>query len=134
MDRGDFVSKALSKAGSPYIWASKGPDTFDCSGLVTWAIWAAGGIDRRIDYNANRMMQEFDVVDIPATGDLVFYGQRGSPDHASHVMIFMGCGCVYGSSGGNQYTTKPTPGQCVKYHRSVQYRPDFLGYRKLPDK
>lgn len=130
MDRFKFLAEALRHAGEPYIWAAKGPNQFDCSGLVTYAILAAGGKDRRAFFNADKMYHEFEPVASPQQGDLVFYGVAG---HAHHVMIYMGCGCVYGSSGGNEYTTKPTSGQCVKWHRSVNYRPDLLGYRKLPN-
>ncbi|MDI6872366.1 MAG: NlpC/P60 family protein [Bacillota bacterium] len=27
----------LSKVGAPYVFGGRGPDSFDCSGLVTWA-------------------------------------------------------------------------------------------------
>lgn len=30
------VQLALSKKGSPYVWGAKGPNAFDCSGLVWW--------------------------------------------------------------------------------------------------
>ena len=34
---------ALSKRGRPYAWGAKGPDKFDCSGLVQWA-WSQAGV------------------------------------------------------------------------------------------
>lgn len=30
------LSIAESKVGCPYFWGAKGPDCFDCSGLITW--------------------------------------------------------------------------------------------------
>lgn len=32
----EIVEIAKSKLGCPYVWGSKGPDSFDCSGLVYW--------------------------------------------------------------------------------------------------
>ena len=37
------VKAALSKLGSPYVWAAAGPNSFDCSGLTMWA-WAQAGV------------------------------------------------------------------------------------------
>lgn len=33
-----IVSRAMSKLNSPYEWGAAGPDTFDCSGLVSYAL------------------------------------------------------------------------------------------------
>lgn len=33
---GSVVDYALSRIGCPYEWGAEGPDSFDCSGLVTW--------------------------------------------------------------------------------------------------
>jgi cell wall-associated NlpC family hydrolase len=42
-----FVTVALAQLGKPYRWATAGPATFDCSGLVTFALKAAGLDDQR---------------------------------------------------------------------------------------
>lgn len=34
---------ALGVAGRPYTWGARGPDEFDCSGLITWAYKKALG-------------------------------------------------------------------------------------------
>ena len=36
------ISAAFSKIGAPYVWGTAGPDTFDCSGLTSWAYAQAG--------------------------------------------------------------------------------------------
>lgn len=36
------VGYAMSRIGCPYVWAAEGPDSFDCSGLVTWAYRQVG--------------------------------------------------------------------------------------------
>lgn len=37
-----IVDAAMSKIGSPYVWGAAGPNSFDCSGLTTWAHQQAG--------------------------------------------------------------------------------------------
>lgn len=37
-----LISVAASKVGSPYVWGSKGPNTFDCSGFVYWCLNQVG--------------------------------------------------------------------------------------------
>ena len=41
-ERGRFVSSLKSKIGKPYIWGARGPNSFDCSGLVDWAYGTLG--------------------------------------------------------------------------------------------
>ncbi|MEW6047484.1 MAG: NlpC/P60 family protein [Bacillota bacterium] len=31
------LAVALAQVGKPYEWGARGPDSFDCSGLITWA-------------------------------------------------------------------------------------------------
>lgn len=42
-----FVETALQQLGKPYRFGAAGPDAFDCSGLVTFALKRAGLDDRR---------------------------------------------------------------------------------------
>ena len=42
---GDYsavLGYAMSRIGCPYVWGAEGPDSFDCSGLVTWAYRQVG--------------------------------------------------------------------------------------------
>ena len=48
---GSIVSRAKSALGKPYKWGQAGPDSFDCSGLVSFAVsgryshlWSTGEI------------------------------------------------------------------------------------------
>lgn len=124
-----FLDTILNKEGAPYIWAAKGPDTFDCSGLVTWGIQEVGGEDLRPYHNAARLFAELEPTDQPEPGDLCFYGP---PGRINHVMVFVGDGRVYGAAGGNSSTKTPTKGAKVQFRPKVRYRPDFRGYRRLP--
>lgn len=36
------VKAAMTKLGKPYVWGAKGPNAFDCSGLVHWSYGQAG--------------------------------------------------------------------------------------------
>ena len=38
-DNSAAYSYACSRIGCPYVWGGEGPDSFDCSGLVTWAFF-----------------------------------------------------------------------------------------------
>lgn len=37
-----FVETARAQLGKPYVWGAAGPNSFDCSGLVTYCLKAAG--------------------------------------------------------------------------------------------
>lgn len=124
-------------AGKPYVWGAKGPDTFDCSGVVTWLLHEVGGPDWRALHNAQRLWNELEPTDRPAPGDLAFYGH--GKNLISHVMVcFDGGpnGRVFGACGGNQYTTSAELaakiGARVRFRNTKDYRPDFKGFRKLP--
>ncbi|ADG76677.1 NLP/P60 protein OS=Tsukamurella paurometabola (strain ATCC 8368 / DSM / CCUG 35730 / CIP 100753/ JCM 10117 / KCTC 9821 / NBRC 16120 / NCIMB 702349 / NCTC 13040) OX=521096 GN=Tpau_0023 PE=3 SV=1 [Tsukamurella paurometabola] len=41
-DRGAVVQAALTRVGMPYQYGASGPSSFDCSGLVSWAMNQAG--------------------------------------------------------------------------------------------
>lgn len=81
------VDYALAQVGKPYRFFSKGPDTFDCSGL-TLAAYARIGIDL-VHYSAYQARQgtavDFHSEPIRA-GDLVFQARRGSTT-VNHVGI-----------------------------------------------
>jgi len=78
------VSYACSKIGAPYVFATNGPSTFDCSGL-TQAAWGSAGVS--LDHFTGSQQQNTKSVSLAnlRAGDLVFYG---SP--AYHVAIFVG--------------------------------------------
>jgi cell wall-associated NlpC family hydrolase len=78
---------ALTKVGFSYVYGATGPDSFDCSGLTSWA-WAQQGISiPRASY------EQANLPEVPLSqlqpGDLVTYY---SP--VSHVAIYVGNGMV----------------------------------------
>lgn len=150
MKRDEFVERANSKLGSPYIWGGKGLyvfdaskglvahdfglEVFDCSGLVTDSLYRLGGKDWRGTHNAQSLADYLQVhITFPKAGDLAFYG----PDWKDirHVMIHRGDGSVIGASGGNSSTTTLEAARKaraeVKLKFKSKYRPDFLGFKSI---
>jgi peptidoglycan endopeptidase LytE len=81
------VNYALAQVGKPYRFFSKGPDSFDCSGL-TLAAYAQIGVDL-VHFSAWQARQGTAVDFRNAAiqpGDLVFQERRGS-DTINHVGI-----------------------------------------------
>ncbi|MGJ7909143.1 NlpC/P60 family protein [Actinopolyspora sp. H202] len=95
----EAVNIALGKQGSPYVWGAKGPNSFDCSGLVQWS-YAQAGVDlpasTRTQIDAGRAVD----LDRMKPGDVVFYY-----DSASHNGLYI---------GGGEVVHAPTTGQTVK--------------------
>lgn len=75
------VRAALAKVGVPYVWGSKGPNTFDCSGLTGWA-WRQFGV--RLGPDTYTQIHQGHKVTQVLPGDLIFpldsMGVRG-PGH-----------------------------------------------------
>lgn len=87
------INAGFPHLGTPYKWAGKGPDGFDCSGFVSWA-FAQGGISipsstaglsstgKKISYSEAQ------------PGDLVFFDTYKTN---GHVGIYLGGGKFIGS-------------------------------------
>jgi hypothetical protein len=124
---------AVIEEGKLYRWGGKGPDSWDCSGLVTGPIFRAGGPDWRNTHHSQALFDLLRPENAPQAGRLAFYGssQRG----VSHVMWCVGDGRVYGACGGDSSVTTPElardRGAKAMFRLRVEYRADFLGYRSL---
>jgi cell wall-associated NlpC family hydrolase len=97
---GIAVAAALSRLGSPYVYGSTGPDTFDCSGLMYWS-WRQAGVT------------------LPRTSQQqAFGGQRISLDEARPgdlVIFFKDMHHVGMYVGGGTVIHAPHPGAQVRY-------------------
>ena len=114
------VRTATSLAGSPYRYGGRGPDEFDCSGLVYYSYQAAG-------FNVPRTSaQQFRAstpvgIDEARPGDLLFFRYGGK---VSHVGIYLGDQrFVHAPSTGGQVS--------VASLRETHYRDRFVGARQL---
>lgn len=72
--------------GHPYVWGAAGPDSFDCSGLVMYALKHAFGVS--FPHYSGAQFSRTVAVSDPQPGDLVFYGRGGS----QHVGVYAGGG------------------------------------------
>jgi cell wall-associated NlpC family hydrolase len=92
------VNTALAQRGKPYGWGAAGPNSFDCSGLTSFAYRAAGiALPRTTGGQANAGAPVARGNLVP--GDLVFFYNGG------HVGIYV---------GNNQVVHAPTAGDVVK--------------------
>ena len=89
------VAFAIAQLGKPYVWATAGPDAYDCSGL-TMAAWAVAGVT--LDHYT--VSQQDEGVAVTASqlmaGDLVLTpgSDPPGPGEAGHVGIYLGYGLV----------------------------------------
>jgi hypothetical protein len=135
-----FLGFVLAQEGKPYIWGAKGPDAFDCSGLVTAGLVHVGYADLRQTHNAHGLFRRFPTTLSPKPGDLAFYGRQsaaGIVEHISHVVVVTGSGDeIIGANGGNKYTTSAEiaarSGARVKRKPTYLYRPDFIAFGVSP--
>jgi peptidoglycan DL-endopeptidase CwlO len=82
------IDAARQAIGSPYVFGTAGPSTFDCSGLTTWA-WAQAGVS--LPHSSAAQYAALPHVDPSQMqpGDLLFFY---SP--ISHVALYIGGGMM----------------------------------------
>ena len=91
-----LISIASSKLGSPYVWGSKGPNSFDCSGFVYYCLNQAGVSQSYLTSSGWRnpgRYQKISNFDEIRAGDIVVV--------SGHVGIAAGNGEVIDASSSN---------------------------------
>lgn len=89
-----FLVAAKSRLGMPYVWGAAGPTSFDCSGLVQWALAQAGVVMPRVAADQARAGPLLPLSDLQP-GDLLFYHtDPTAPNYISHVAIYISSGLM----------------------------------------
>ncbi|MDH6115874.1 cell wall-associated NlpC family hydrolase [Kitasatospora sp. GAS204A] len=94
------VAAALSKLGSPYVYGSTGPGSFDCSGLMYWS-WQQAGVSLPRTSQAQAFGGQRISLAEARPGDLVIFFHD-----MHHVGMYVGGGTVIHA---------PYPGARVRY-------------------
>lgn len=133
---------ALCEAlGAPYSWgagklsdvvagwpggvAGKGDGIgWDCSGFAQVCLMRLGIVrtDAWTDISAHDLANACRPVDVPALGDLAFYGSGG---RISHVTVCLDARVCIGANGGVPSTNGNEPEACVQA-RPIRYRRDLV--------
>lgn len=89
------VQFALAQLGKPYVFGAKGPDAFDCSGLVQ-AAWASAGVGMAgSTFTQVHEGAPVTSVTMLQPGDLIFIpGSDGTPANPGHVGLSLGQGLL----------------------------------------
>ncbi len=147
-----FVEIALAQQGRPYIWGGKGQyafkdgklqkhpfmelddgaqpiSVFDCSGLVTHALWQMGIADLRATHSAAEILRTFpETTEAHGDGTLILY--------PGHVAVDLGRGRVVDAHRGDHTTTSILEANQrrarVEIHRDIRPHSSILGYRRVP--
>lgn len=126
-----FVQLALSKLGSAVLWGANGPEAFDCSGLVLWAMNAAGA--KLPDQRAQDLADKCRLLggeEGPLPGDLLFYG--GGWGSVIHVGVWLAGGKALSADGATSavkdlQAAKANERARVRLHDTPVFRRDYLG-------
>jgi len=99
---GNFLDSLRDQMGKPYVWGAAGPNSFDCSGLVTYCLRQAGSTTGRLNaqgFSDNDRWENIKSMDDMEIGDLIFYSGRGK--RVGHVGVYIGDGMMIDASSAN---------------------------------
>jgi hypothetical protein len=133
---GDQVARAIalakSKLGAPYVWATAGPDTFDCSGFMWWIACRVLGPQ---EYELRSSHHEFNVWGEPV--------ERGDLRAGDLAFFDVGQGVIMGNRAGHVvlmlddtrfiHAANEQDGVIVSELWGDWYRPRFIGARRIYD-
>ena len=108
-----LIDVAASKVGSPYVWGSKGPGSFDCSGFIYWSLNQVGVRQSYLTSSGWRNVGKYKKIsnyDDIRPGDIIV--EKG------HMGIAAENGRVIDASSGN--------GKVMYRQRSNWWRENFI--------
>lgn len=125
------IERARAKLGAPYVLATAGPETFDCSGF-TW--WVAQPIIGPLDYDLRSSHHQFNVwgevvAGDALPGDLLFFDSMGVVvfgNRASHVGLYLGAGQMIHAANEDE-------GVIISRPFEGWYGPRYIGARRIFD-
>lgn len=113
----NLLSVARSKIGSPYVWGSKGPNSFDCSGFVNWVLNQCGVSQSYITSagwrNVGKYTRISNYSDLRA-GDIIVVN--------GHVGFISTGGCLIDASSSNGRVIERSLGSWWQNHFIVGWR------------
>ena len=131
--RNTIIELAKSKIGKPYPKVgqpTKGPEIFDCSGLIYWSVKEAGLNVKFMDGPTSRMSQntfynitKIDINDAKA-GDLLFWSEKHTTDTIQHVGFFLDAEHCIDSATGK--------GVAIRNITSGWYKDNLVAVGKIP--
>ncbi|MEG0257536.1 MAG: peptidoglycan-binding protein [Christensenella sp.] len=104
-----FISTAEQQLGSPYVWGAEGPNSFDCSGLVTYCLRQAGTSTGRLNaagFSQNSAWEKISFDNLER-GDIIFYTNNGG-NRVGHTGIVIGDGLMIDASSSNGKVVRRT--------------------------
>lgn len=105
-------SAAKSRVGMPYVWGASGPNSFDCSGLTSWAFRQAGASIPRTSQSQANAGTRINSLSALKPGDLIIMRSD-----LSHVGFY---------AGNGQILHSPKPGAQVRYESIARSGMPFM--------
>jgi hypothetical protein len=121
----DIVAAVRKHLGAPYVYGAEGPNAFDCSGLVQYALGGLGVKNVPRTSEAQWGWSKFSSVSYAdlQEGDLIFSDWPGDGTTPGHVAIY---------SGHNKLIEAPRTGVPVhEIELNSYYRNHVKGYKRL---
>ena len=103
---------ALAQLGKPYVFASSGPNSYDCSGLVYYCLRKASVYTRRLNASGFSQVSSWEKItsiNKLKRGDLIFF-KSDSSDRVSHVGIYLGSNTMIDASASEGEVVKRSLG------------------------
>ena len=119
-----FINAANSKLGCEYVLGAKGPNKFDCSGLVYYCLKQAGVGGTRLNalgYSRKSNWKKIDSINSLKRGDILFF-RSDSNSTVNHTGIYVGGGNMIDASSGN--------GKVMKRPLSAYWKRNFVCARR----
>ncbi|MFD3486104.1 NlpC/P60 family protein [Streptomyces sp. NPDC058665] len=103
---------AKSRVGMPYVWGAAGPNSFDCSGLTSWAFQQGGVAIPRTSQDQANVGTRINSLSALKPGDLIIMRTD-----LSHVGFY---------AGNGQILHSPKPGAQVRYESIARSGMPFM--------